>query len=207
MNIVVITDDRRREELLAQNVSTDAVIEYREDIPASGDADCYLDLLFERTPERLDQLVQLRPSLIIVNSVVATLNTMPPGFIRINAWPTFLKRAIVEASCSDDDMRKKAEAVLTCFGKKTEWVAEVEGFITARVVSMIINEAYFALDEKISTKEEIDIAMKLGTNYPYGPFEWAQLIGLQNIYALLRSLSKYSRYAPSPLLVKEASST
>ena len=207
MNIVVITDDRLREELLAQHVSTDAVIEYRKDIPASGDADCYIDLLFERSPERLDQLVQLRPSLIIVNSVVDTLNTMPPGFIRINAWPTFLKRTIVEASCKEDEMRKKTEDVFSCFGKKTEWVAEVEGFITARVVSMIINEAYFALDEKISTKEEIDTAMKLGTNYPYGPFEWGRLIGLQNIYALLRSLSKYSRYVPSPLLVKEALST
>jgi 3-hydroxyacyl-CoA dehydrogenase len=44
---------------------------------------------------------------------------------------------------------------------------------------MIINEAYFALEDNVSTKAETDIAMKLGTNYPYGPFEWGQLIGLK----------------------------
>ena len=43
---------------------------------------------------------------------------------------------------------------------------------------MIINEAYFTWEAGTSTKEEIDIAMKLGTGYPYGPFEWGEKIGL-----------------------------
>ena len=71
---------------------------------------------------------------------------------------------------------------------------------------MIINEAYFALEESISTKEEIDIAMKLGTNYPYGPFEWGKKIGLKNIRNLLYELTlEERRYQPAPLLIKEAS--
>jgi 3-hydroxybutyryl-CoA dehydrogenase len=83
-------------------------------------------------------------------------------------------------------------------------VPDVKGFISARVVSMIINEAYFALEEKVSTKREIDTAMKLGTNYPYGPFEWGDLIGVKNIYELLNELSKTdSRYTPAALLKKE----
>ncbi len=45
-------------------------------------------------------------------------------------------------------------------------------------MAMIINEAWHALAEEVSTKNEIDTAMKLGTNYPYGPFEWAEKIGL-----------------------------
>jgi 3-hydroxybutyryl-CoA dehydrogenase len=70
---------------------------------------------------------------------------------------------------------------------------------------MIINEAYFALEENVSTKEEIDIAMKLGTNYPYGPFEWCKKIGLKNIAALLAELSQTEkRYQPARLLLKEA---
>ena len=70
---------------------------------------------------------------------------------------------------------------------------------------MIINEAYFSLSEKVSSKEEIDIAMKLGTNYPYGPFEWSQKIGLKNIYNLLRILEKEeSRYKAADLLRDEA---
>jgi 3-hydroxybutyryl-CoA dehydrogenase len=70
---------------------------------------------------------------------------------------------------------------------------------------MIINEAYFALEEKISTKGEIDTAMKYGTNYPFGPFEWAEKIGLRRVAALLQRLQLESgRYVPSELLLKEA---
>jgi len=89
--------------------------------------------------------------------------------------------------------------------KKIEWVPDIAGFISARVVSMIVNEAWFALEEEVSTKKEIDTAMKLGTNYPYGPFEWGEKIGLKNIYELLTVLSKTnSRYQPAALLQKEA---
>ena len=71
---------------------------------------------------------------------------------------------------------------------------------------MIINEAYFTLEENVSTKEEIDIAMKLGTNYPYGPFEWSKKIGLKNIADLLKELFiTEKRYQPAALLLKEAS--
>jgi 3-hydroxybutyryl-CoA dehydrogenase len=73
---------------------------------------------------------------------------------------------------------------------------------------MIINEAYFALGDEVSSKKEIDIAMKLGTNYPYGPFEWCEQIGLKNIHSLLTILKKNdSRYEIAPALVKELSFT
>ncbi len=79
------------------------------------------------------------------------------------------------------------------------------GFISASVIAMIINEAYFAKADGVSTEAEIDLAMKLGTNYPYGPFEWAQKIGLKNILNLLTSMSEQNnKYAPSPLLVMAA---
>ncbi len=68
---------------------------------------------------------------------------------------------------------------------------------------MIINEAFFAFGEKISTIEEIDMAMKLGTNYPNGPFEWAEKVGIENVYLLLEKLSgKEGRYIPAPALKK-----
>ena len=71
---------------------------------------------------------------------------------------------------------------------------------------MIINEAFFALEDNVSSKAEIDTAMKLGTNYPFGPFEWAAVMGLENILALLQKLyTTDSRYKPSQLLITEAS--
>ena len=73
--------------------------------------------------------------------------------------------------------------------------------IALRIIAMIVNEAYFALGDGISTKEEIDTAMKLGTNYPYGPFEWSEKIGLKKIYALLQNLGNSGeRYLVAPLL-------
>jgi 3-hydroxybutyryl-CoA dehydrogenase len=68
---------------------------------------------------------------------------------------------------------------------------------------MIVNEAYFAFGENISSETDIDTAMKLGTNYPFGPFEWAAKIGLQNIYDLLQTLAiTDSRYECAPALKK-----
>ncbi len=69
---------------------------------------------------------------------------------------------------------------------------------------MIINEAFYALGDDVSTKEEIDVAMKLGTNYPFGPFEWGEKIGLQNIIELLKKLSENDkRYNVAPYLQKQ----
>jgi 3-hydroxybutyryl-CoA dehydrogenase len=72
---------------------------------------------------------------------------------------------------------------------------------------MIINEAFIALEEGVSSVKEIDTAMKLGTNYPFGPFQWAQEIGLQRIVTLLNRLSEtQTRYAPSKELVQQTNS-
>jgi len=165
------------------------------------DADAYFDLAFENTAERTALLTRLLPKPVFINSVIET-NT---SFIRINGWPTFLKRTVLEASCLNESFKTGAEKIAVALSKTIDWVPDIPGFISARVVSMIVNEACFALEENVSTKEEIDIAMKLGTNYPFGPFEWSEKIGLKNIYILLKELSKTnSRYQPAALLEKEA---
>jgi 3-hydroxybutyryl-CoA dehydrogenase len=211
MKIAIITNDALKEEWMSQGMQDTAQVEWLSEPKAGEDTECYIDLLFQPDIERINKLKKLsagsggQPAIIIVNSVITTLNDLPENFIRINGWPTFLKRMVVESSCKSEDLKTKAEKIFPAFNKKVEWVPDVPGFITARVISMIINEAYFALDEKVSTKNEIDIAMKLGTNYPYGPFEWSEKIGLVKVYELLTSLSKNNyRYEPAPLLKKEA---
>ena len=75
---------------------------------------------------------------------------------------------------------------------------------------MIINEAFYAAGESIATKEDIDTAMKLGTNYPKGPFEWASEIGIIELYNLLNAIYMETgevRYKPSPLLKEEFSNS
>ena len=74
-----------------------------------------------------------------------------------------------------------------------------------RVLSMLINEAIDALFLKIATKEDIDLAMTKGVNYPKGLLLWADEVGLKNVLRQLEDLyNEYreERYRPSPLLRK-----
>lgn len=76
------------------------------------------------------------------------------------------------------------------------------GFVFPRTIAQIINEAHFALSEKVASREDIDRAMKFGVNYPKGPFEWSK--GKESIVrTLLEELhakTQDPRYIPSPLL-------
>lgn len=167
--------------------------------------DAVVDLLFDGSTARVDQLKASKAGLVIVNSVERTLMEIDAGFIRINGWNGFMKNKIVEATVVNETLKSKAEELFTHFEKSIEWLPDQPGFVTPRVIAMIINEAYFALEDGVSSKEDINTAMKTGTNYPFGPFEWAAQIGLEKIVLLLTKLSKSnSRYQPSGLLMKEA---
>lgn len=76
------------------------------------------------------------------------------------------------------------------------------GFIFPRTIVQIINEAYFALDDKVASKEDINRAMKFGVNYPKGPFEWSE--GREDAVLLLLnelfSKTNDRRYVASPLI-------
>jgi 3-hydroxybutyryl-CoA dehydrogenase len=208
MRLVVLANEQLKEELLTVGISESCKIDWinsSKELSSYTDADAIIDLLFEQNGYDASYLNDFLKKSFFVNSMNKTIAEIGLPAIRINAWPGFLKRNIAEVCCIDDVNKNEAEKVLSLLNRKTEWVPDVKGFISARVVSMIINEAYFALEENVSTKEEIDIAMKLGTNYPYGPFEWSKKIGLKNIAGLLTDLSKdEQRYQPANLLLKEA---
>jgi 3-hydroxybutyryl-CoA dehydrogenase len=142
---------------------------------------------------------------VIINSVIQPLAglALPSNVYRINGWASFLNRPVWELAGTANET---IETIFKELNIKINFVKDEPGFISARVIAMIINEAYFALEDNVSSKAEIDTAMKLGTNYPFGPFEWAAVIGLENIVALLQQLYLTgSRYKPSQLLITEAS--
>ena len=58
-------------------------------------------------------------------------------------------------------------------GTRGRLVQDRTGMVMPRILCMLINEAAFALMENIASPSDIDTAMKLGTNYPFGPVEWA----------------------------------
>jgi 3-hydroxybutyryl-CoA dehydrogenase len=80
-----------------------------------------------------------------------------------------------------------------------------ENYVFARILGAIINEACLARDEGVATASDIDTAMRLGTNYPHGPLEWADRIGLERVRRLLNELNSLvadGRYAPASSLTR-----
>ncbi len=166
------------------------------------DADVYVDVMCDNKNQAFSE-VFTKP--VIINSVISTCKLFSNNYCRINAWNGFLEKDKIEAATLNETLKTTFEKVLNGLGFEVIFVADIIGLVVPRTISMIINEAYFGLDDGISSKNDIDIAMKLGTNYPYGPFEWAEKIGLSRIKDLLFALEKTDpRYKPSNLLIKEA---
>jgi 3-hydroxybutyryl-CoA dehydrogenase len=205
MQVVVLASELQKAEWAGKEKEDFVWIGHEQEFLEHASSDVFIDLLYINTTERNALLAQLLPKPVLINSVTDTLSETNPSFIRLNGWPGFLSSPVVEVSCDQENHKAVVEAIFSDLGKTPEWLADEPGFVTARVVSMIINEAYLALAEGVSTKVEIDTAMKLGTAYPYGPFEWAEKIGLKNIAGLLQRLSQlHPRYTPAELLVQEA---
>jgi 3-hydroxybutyryl-CoA dehydrogenase len=204
MHIAILTGLQEKEEFFSSRPLPDSVqVTVADSLRAfeAMEADAYFDLSFDSEYERRPLPSTFHKGLLFVNDVSGYAAGGKTPLVRINGWPTFLKRGIIELSLTHDSISVQVAEFFSTLGWKYQVVKDVPGFVTARVVSALINEAYFTVGAHVSTKAEIDIAMKLGTNYPYGPFEWSELIGLHKVASLLRKLSATDeRYLPAPAL-------
>ena len=163
----------------------------------------YVDLDFEAETGRVEQLTRLLPALVFVNAVTPTLQEIGRPFVRLNAWPGFATRKMHELVAPDEATKQRLVTFYSQLDCDYRLTPDVPGMISARVVAGIINEAWYTWEEKVSTREEIDTAMRLGTNYPLGPFEWGERIGLEQVAGLLGALSKTDpRYTPAKALLE-----
>jgi 3-hydroxybutyryl-CoA dehydrogenase len=203
MKIVVLATEEHW--IFLKDLNTEIIWQRANSIEAflaEKSADAYFDLL---STEVVNYSTLKAP--LFTNAVTKTLKELDAtkNTIRINAWNGFLENNLWEIA---GIVTTEVENVLKKLNKKFIVVPDEPGFVSARIIAMIINEAYFAKGENVSTEHEIDIAMRLGTNYPYGPFEWGKKIGLKNIYSLLSALStKEERYKPAPALKNEIENT
>ena len=102
----------------------------------------------------------------------------------------------------------KAAAWLAALGFAPLPVADTPGLVVARTVAMLINEAADAVLQGVCTPDGADAAMKLGVNYPAGPFEWLERWSPAEVMALLQALDTHyrgERYRISPWLRRQAS--
>jgi 3-hydroxybutyryl-CoA dehydrogenase len=201
MLMAIICNDALKTAFLARgmNAGMETVfIDSIEQVPAG--AGIVFDLLFDNEQARVAALARWLPRPVIINSVTATLAQVGQPFIRLNAWQGFLQHPILEIAALPAQ-QSAVQEVFAQLGWQYRLVPDIAGLVSARVIAMIINEAWFTFGEGISTREEIDIAMKSGTNYPYGPFEWSDKIGLQHISRLLSAMRiADSRYEIAPAL-------
>ncbi|MBV8380896.1 MAG: 3-hydroxyacyl-CoA dehydrogenase [Paucibacter sp.] len=99
--------------------------------------------------------------------------------------------------------RAGVEALWRALGWMPLVLRDVPGLAVARTVTMLVNEAADAVWQGVCTSDAADAAMKLGVNYPSGPFEWLAQLGAASIVELLDALFEAyrgERYRVSPLL-------
>ena len=102
-----------------------------------------------------------------------------------------------------EDISSNKELLKSLFRKDVEKIGDSVAGVFPRTIAMVINEAVFALQEGVAVADDIDMAMKLGTNYPKGPLAWCDQIGAYAICAILEALQvEYGaeRYRIAPLL-------
>jgi 3-hydroxybutyryl-CoA dehydrogenase len=173
--------------------------------------DAIFDLNLDDYPENLDQYAHLQGKPVIVSAAktqLAELAYFQEGevactLVGINALPTFLAREKAEISLFRKEEESKVKGLFTYLGWPCHIVEDRVGMVTPRIVFMIINEAHYTLQEGTATAADIDASMKLGTNYPLGPFEWLAKVGIQDVYETLDALyqdTRDERYKICPLL-------
>ena len=168
--------------------------------------------------EKLDRALRAS-KLILSSSITITITEQtawlrhPERLVGICALPMVRSQRLVELAASPSTERSHLSAAQDFFiqlGKQISVVQDRVGMVLPRILCMLINEAYFALQDDTASPEDIDLAMKLGTNYPLGPIEWGEKIGMQHIHTVLQSLHDdlgEDRYRIAPLLKQIATSS
>lgn len=182
-----------------------------------GDCDLVIEAVSENINikkqlfEKLDTI--LKKGCIIASNTstlpiiqLAMITSRPENVVGIhffNPAPVMKLVEIIKSLTTSDQTVQKAKEFTLSLGKDPVITKDRPGFIVNRILLPMLNEAVFALEEGMGTAQDIDKAMKLGTNHPMGPLELIDLIGLDVILDILDVLFeefKDPKYRACPLL-------
>ena len=125
------------------------------------------------------------------------------GMHFMNPVPVMKLVEIIRGLATSDETYEAIRDESIVLKKTPVEVKEVPGFISNRVLQIMINEAIYCLYEGVASVEDIDTVMKLGMNHPMGPLQLADFIGLDTVLAIMETLyDGYAdcKYRPCPLL-------
>jgi 3-hydroxybutyryl-CoA dehydrogenase len=185
-----------------------------------ADPEVIFDASFSEPESKLTSLSKFewRSAVLIANTLTVTASSIRQAIgpesriIGMPIFPRYFERQkSVEYSMPFGVENKEDDAMaanfLSLFGKIGEKIEDAIAGIFPRTLAMIINEAAFAVQESVALSEDIDTAMKLGTNYPMGPLAWCDEIGAACIVATLDALAREygpERYRVASLLRRHA---
>lgn len=180
------------------------------------------DLVIENVPEVLEtkwevfrQLDAICPAHTILAtdtsaksiSEIASVTKRPDRVIGMHFFNPAHVMKLVEINLgmeTSEETCRIAEEVAKKMGKETIRVNESPGFVVTRLNAVLANEAFKMVMEGVATPADIDKACRLGLNYPMGPFELIDLVGLDTRLRIMEELQRVlgEAYRPSPLMVK-----
>jgi 3-hydroxybutyryl-CoA dehydrogenase len=154
------------------------------------------------TPECV---IATNTSSVSITKLAASL-AKPERFVGMhffNPVPVMALVEIIRGMQTDDATFAHAQALAQKIGKTAIGVKNAPGFVVNRILCPMMNEAAFALQEGLATRDEIDAGMKLGANHPIGPLALLDLVGLDTFLAVMNVFYndfKDPKYRPAPLI-------